>query len=109
MAILDELTAVIEARKSQRPANSYVVQLLDGGLSRLSAKIEEEAREVVAAAKPSPDRHSQLTHEAADLVFHLLVLLAWADIPWTAVESELARRFGVGGLEEKAQRRNPQS
>ena len=52
----------------------------------------------------SSDLEAHLVHEAADLVFHLLVMLGYRDIEWPAVETELARRFGVSGIEEKASR-----
>jgi phosphoribosyl-ATP pyrophosphohydrolase len=105
-SILDALMRVIAERKS-RPAGgrSYVRTLLDGGTAAIGAKVREEAAELVAAAdEPGDAGRAHLVHEAADLVFHALVLLGHRDISWAEVESELARRFGVSGLDEKAAR-----
>ncbi|MFO0689736.1 MAG: phosphoribosyl-ATP diphosphatase [Myxococcota bacterium] len=100
--VLDRLYEVIERRRDERPAGSYVVTLLDGGLPAISAKLREESEEVIVAASDE-DAHA-VTHEAADVVFHLLVLLAARGIRPDAVYGELARRFGIGGLAEKAAR-----
>ena len=100
--ILDRLFGVIRDRQSQRPAGSYVVSLLDGGWEAIEAKVREEAGEVVAAARDESD--AALAHEAADLLFHLWVLLASRDVEPRHVYAELGRRFGLGGLEEKAAR-----
>jgi phosphoribosyl-ATP pyrophosphohydrolase len=79
--------------------------LLDGGVSAIGAKVREEAEEVVAAAAESgPGAHAHIVHEAADVVYHLLVLLAFSDVSLAEVEAELGRRFGISGLEEKASR-----
>ncbi len=100
--------AVIEVRKRTRPAGSYTTRLLDGGVAAIGAKVCEEAEEVVAAAAENgPEVHAHIVHEAADVVYHLLVLLAFSDTSLTEVEAELARRFGISGLEEKAARSEP--
>lgn len=104
-AVLDRLFDVIEERRRERPDGSYVVSLLDGGWESIAAKIREEADEVCEAGANESD--AAVTHEAADLVFHLLVGLAARGIEPTAVYAELARRFGIGGLEEKASRAAP--
>src|SRR5436305_7571846 len=100
--------AVIADRKANPPPRSYVASLLQAGVPRIGAKITEEAAEVVAAAEePGPEGRAHLVHEVADLLFHSLVLLGLKDIPWSDVEAELARRFGIGGIDEKeARRRN---
>jgi phosphoribosyl-ATP pyrophosphohydrolase len=105
-SILPALMAVIAARKANPPAErSYVVSLLQGGVPKIAAKITEEASEVIAAAdEPGEPGRAHLVHEVADLVFHTLVLLGHRDIPWSDVEAELARRFGVGGITEKESR-----
>ena len=102
-SILDSLFEIIEARRAERPPGSYVVQLLDGGWGAIEAKVREEAQEVVDAAREESDE--ALAHEAADLLFHLWVLLASRGVEPAAVYAELGRRFGIGGLEEKAARR----
>jgi phosphoribosyl-ATP pyrophosphohydrolase len=105
-SIVASLLEVIAARKSNPPAEpSYVVKLLQGGVPKIGAKILEEATEVVeAAAEPGAAGRAHLVHEVADLLFHTLVMLGYHDIPWSDVEAELARRFGVSGIAEKAAR-----
>ena len=105
-SIFQQLTTVIEDRKRNRPPKSYTTKLLDGGVDAIGAKILEEAAELVEAARVADDRlREALTHEAADLVYHLLVMLAHGGVAWTEVEAELARRFGISGLDEKATRK----
>lgn len=105
LPILNQLSAVIEDRRRQLPENSYTTSLFRGGLSRIARKLTEETGEVLeAAAESEPDGRPHLIHEAADLVYHLLVLLAYRDVPWSEIEAELGRRFGVSGLDEKAAR-----
>jgi phosphoribosyl-ATP pyrophosphohydrolase len=105
-SIVSKLMDVIAERKARPPGGrSYVVSLLQGGVPKIGAKITEEAAEVVAAAdEPGDDGRAHLVHEVADLLFHTLVLLGHRDIPWADVEAELARRFGVSGIEEKESR-----
>jgi phosphoribosyl-ATP pyrophosphohydrolase len=103
--VLDRLHAVIEDRRASRPTGSYVVSLLDGGLPAITAKVREEAGEVVRAALAEGDE--ALAHEVADLLFHVLVLLVARGVEPDAAYRELARRFGIGGLIEKAARVAP--
>ncbi|MGE0758094.1 MAG: phosphoribosyl-ATP diphosphatase [Pirellulaceae bacterium] len=111
--VFDELMAVIQQRKANPPARSYTTTLLQGGVDRMGCKVMEEAAEVVRAARKSdeaPEKRQQLVAEAADLVYHLFVLLGYRDIALGEVEAELARRFGISGLDEKAARpANPPS
>ena len=100
--ILERLYEVVVARRDERPEGSYVVQLLDGGWDAIGAKIREEAGEVVDAGKGEPDE--AVAHEVADLIFHLWVGLAARDVDPKVVFAELGRRFGLGGLAEKASR-----
>lgn len=100
--ILRELAEVLEQRKSAEPDSSYVAKLYDKGLDAILKKIGEEATETVIAAKDG-DRE-QIVYETADLWFHTLVLLAQQGLGPQAVLDELARRFGLSGLEEKANR-----
>src|SRR6056297_1692440 len=93
--ILDRLFEVIRARAAERPPGRYVVSLLDGGWDAIEAKVREEAGEVGAAARVESD--AALTHEAADLLFHLWVLLASRNVEPADVYAELGRRFGLGG------------
>jgi len=101
--ILQRLSRILEARKQADPDGSYVAGLYAKGLDAILKKIGEEAAEILLAAKDgAPDR---IVHEIADLWFHTLVLLAQQGLGPDAVLQELDRRFGLSGLEEKAQRR----
>jgi phosphoribosyl-ATP pyrophosphohydrolase len=100
--VLDRLYSVIEERRRQRPEGSYVVQLLDGGVPAIAAKIREEAEELIVAAGAPDARHS--AEEAADLLFHVIALLGHIEIPPGEVFEILEARFGIGGLVEKAAR-----
>ena len=99
---LDRLEAAIRARRGADPASSYTASLLARGRPRIAQKLGEEAVEcVIAAMGPDP---AAIVPEAADLLYHLLVLLTDADLTLADVRAELARREGVSGLEEKAGR-----
>ncbi len=100
---LDRLQATILARRDADPAISYVAALFAKGRARIAQKLGEEAVECVIAAC-GPDA-AKIVPEAADLLFHLLVLLADAGLSLDDVRAELAKREGVGGLAEKAGRR----
>ena len=99
---LRQLEAVIRARSGGDPATSYVARLFTGGMPLIARKVGEEAIETVIAAL-SADR-SALTSEAADLLFHLIVMLSASDVRLADLEAELERREGVSGLDEKAAR-----
>ncbi len=105
-SVIDALTAVIAERKARASAEgSYVAQLMQGGTRKIRVKIVEEAAEVFeAAVETGEDGRVHVVKEVADLLFHTLVLLGCLDIPWADVEAELARRFGMSGLGEKAAR-----
>jgi phosphoribosyl-ATP pyrophosphohydrolase len=102
-SIMSELMKVIALRKANPPPErSYVVELLRGGVAKIGAKIVEEAIEVVEAGdEPGDAGCEHLVKEVADLVFHAAVLLGYRDLSWSAVENELARRFGISGIVEK--------
>jgi phosphoribosyl-ATP pyrophosphohydrolase/phosphoribosyl-AMP cyclohydrolase len=101
-AILSRVATVIAERR-QRPAEkSYVASLLAAGWPKILGKITEEAGEVVEALPGEDQAHT--AHEAADVIFHLLVGLEAAHVPVEAVFAELRRRFGTSGLTEKASR-----
>jgi phosphoribosyl-ATP pyrophosphohydrolase len=100
--LLQELAQVLEQRKAANPKNSYVASLYAKGLDTILKKVGEEATETVIAAK-NGDKE-QLIYEIADLWFHTLVLLVHQGLGPEKVLSELERRFGLSGLEEKAQR-----
>ena len=107
-SIVPELMAVIADRKANPPERSYVASLLKGGIARIGPKITEEAGEVVeAAGEPGPEGRAHLVREVADLLFHTLVLMGDRQIGWEEIEAELARRFGVSGIDEKEARPRP--
>lgn len=100
--ILDRLEATIAARRSSDPKSSYVAALSAKGRPHLARKFGEEAVETVVAALDGDA--AALTAEAADTIFHLLVLLADAGVTLADVRAELARREGTSGHDEKASR-----
>lgn len=104
-SILDRLMAVIEDRKLNPPPKSYTTSLFQGGVAKIGAKILEEAREVVEAAdEPGAEGRQHLIYEAGDLLYHLFVMLGHREVRLAEVEAELARRFGISGIDEKASR-----
>lgn len=99
---LRKLEDTIRARKGAAPDTSWTAKLLSQGPEKTAEKFGEEAIEAVIEAVKG-DR-TALISEAADVVYHLLVMLASHDISWTDVEAELTRREGQSGLDEKAGR-----
>jgi phosphoribosyl-ATP pyrophosphohydrolase len=100
--VLQQLADVLEQRKQQSADKSYVASLYAKGLDTILKKIGEEATETVIAAKGGDKQ--QLIYETADLWFHCMVLLAQQGLGPNDVLNELQRRFGLSGIEEKAQR-----
>ncbi len=100
---LARLSATIEARRGADPASSHTAKLLARGTLKCAQKFGEEAVEAVVAAA-AEDRDA-LVSEAADVMYHLMVMLASRDVSLKDVAAELARREGVSGVEEKASRR----
>lgn len=100
--ILTDLAATIAERRAAAADTSYTKSLLDAGIAKCARKLGEEATEAIIAALER-DREG-LRAEAADLLYHLLVLLEAGDVPFAEVEAELARRTGRSGLDEKASR-----
>ena len=106
MRPLDMLEQTIAKRAAQPSEKSYTNKLLAGGVDAIGVKIIEEAAEVVeAAAEPGVEGKEHFIHEAADVVYHLMVLLRHQGVALADVEAELTRRFGVSGLEEKESRK----
>ena len=99
---LERLEATIAARRRAAPESSYVARLNAKGVAKIAQKLGEEATETVIAAL-AQDRVA-LIGEAADLMFHLLVLLGAKDVALADVLAELDRREGVSGIAEKASR-----
>ncbi len=105
--VLEQLTVVLEARKQAAdPDSSYVASLHAKGLDKILKKIGEECAETLLAAKDvqhGGDKNA-LVYETADLWFHTLVMLSHVDLSAQDVLDELARRFDLSGLAEKASR-----
>ena len=99
---LERLAATIGARKGADPESSWTAKLLAKGPEKCAEKFGEEAIEAIIEATKG-DRE-KLTSEAADVLYHLLVMLAARDVSLEDVEAELARREGTSGLTEKANR-----
>ena len=102
--ILVRLEASIAERRLASPNDSYVASLFAKGREKMAQKVGEEATETVIAALSGDP--AKLTAEAADLLFHLLVLLAEGGLSVNDVMAELARREGLSGLDEKAARKD---
>lgn len=104
--VLENLTRVLEARKSADPETSYVASLHAKGLNKILEKVGEECTETLLAAKDA--EHSGETRavvsETADLWFHSLVMLSSLGLSSNDILEELSSRFDLSGLEEKASR-----
>jgi phosphoribosyl-ATP pyrophosphohydrolase len=101
-ATLQTLEQTILQRRKADPSASYVAKLAAKGRAKIAQKVGEEAVEAVIAAMA--DDRQELIGESADLIFHLMMLLADLDVPFDAVLNELDRREGVSGIAEKAAR-----
>ncbi|MCS5588251.1 MAG: phosphoribosyl-ATP diphosphatase [Porticoccaceae bacterium] len=104
--ILRQLCAVLESRKQASAEDSYVADLHSQGLNKILEKVGEEAVETILAARDAEQsgNNKPLIGETADLWFHSLVMLSHLGEDAEAVLKELERRFGLSGLEEKANR-----
>lgn len=99
---LEKLAELLEERKQADPATSYVAKLYAKGDKKIAQKVGEEAVETAMAVAAGNDE--ELIKESADLLFHLMVLLKSRDLGMRQVVAELARREGLSGLVEKANR-----
>lgn len=99
-----QLAEVLEQRKLESTDKSYVASLYAKGLDTILKKIGEEAAETIIAGKGGDKQ--QIIYETADLWFHCMVLLASQGLGPDDVLSELQRRFGLSGLDEKSQRKD---
>jgi phosphoribosyl-ATP pyrophosphohydrolase len=99
---LQALYQVILERKLNPSESSYTASLMNKGIDKILKKLGEEATELVIAGKGGA--RDEVVYETADLFYHILVLLGYRDIPLDEVYTELARRFGFSGLEEKRSR-----
>lgn len=101
---LTRLEKVVRSRLDGNPNKSYVAKLVHRGRGKIAQKFGEEAVETIVAALSEDDK--ALAAEAADALFHLMILLAERDVPFAEVMSELERREGLSGLTEKASRKS---
>ena len=101
---LDDLAALIASRAGGTADKSYTRTLLDGGVAKCARKFGEESVEAIIAALGG--QKAELRAEAADVLYHLLVLLRAADVPFEDVVAELGRRTRQSGHEEKAARKS---
>ncbi|MBW8787288.1 phosphoribosyl-ATP diphosphatase [Rhizobium leguminosarum] len=99
---LSDLESIVEERSKASPEQSWTAKLVAAGQPKAAKKLGEEAIEAVMAAVTG-DRDN-LTYEAADVLYHLLVVLKIAEIPLENVMAELERRTAQSGLKEKASR-----
>lgn len=104
--VLNELARILDERKEAAPDSSYVASLYAKGLNKILEKVGEECTETLIAAKDADvsGDTKDLVYETADLWFHTLVMLAQFNLHPNQVLDELARRFNVSGLAEKASR-----
>lgn len=106
--VLSDLISILRERKSGDPEKSYVSQLYAKGADQICKKIGEEATELVIESiklQQSVDENAlSFKNEAADFLFHYLVLLSHHDVNFNDILDILAERMGVSGLEEKANR-----
>jgi phosphoribosyl-ATP pyrophosphohydrolase len=101
--VLNRLGELLEQRKQADPAASYVAKLYAKGMDSILKKVGEEAAETIIAGKGG--NKDEIIYETADLWFHTLIMLAHAGLEPQDVLDELARREGLSGLVEKAQRK----
>ena len=102
--VLAHLTGVLQERLDADPESSYVASLYAKGLDAVLAKVDEEAGETIEAARQAAEDSDPVVRETADLWFHTMVMLVQLGRRPDEVLTELARRFGTSGLEEKASR-----
>jgi phosphoribosyl-ATP pyrophosphohydrolase len=103
LEVLAELADTVAARRNTSPEISYTAKLLSQGIEKCAKKVGEEAVEAAIAAVKGDKEHLKL--EAADLFYHLVVLLEVSGLPLAEVMSELEKRVGISGLAEKASRK----
>lgn len=102
--VFDRVAERLRQRNQFRPADSYSTQMFTTGLAEICEKIKEEASELAEAAEQVPGDQEHVLHEAADLMFHLLLLLEARGGNLGQVAEMLRRREGISGLDEKRSR-----
>lgn len=108
--ILEQLSEVLETRKTASADSSYVASLHEKGLNKILEKVGEEATETILAAKDmasgNAEAQQSVINETADLWFHSMVMLSHLGLSQAQVLEELRKRFNISGLDEKASRQN---
>lgn len=108
--VLEQLTRVLEERKTASAESSYVASLHEKGLNKILEKVGEEATETILAAKDMGNGIAEaqqcVISETADLWFHTMVMLSHLGLSQEQVLEELRKRFNISGLDEKASRQN---
>ena len=102
--IINRLSLLLRERKNSPNSSSYTSQLFIEGTEKIIAKIKEESEELIESAEADVLDKDSIIHEAADLLFHVMVLLANEDIARSYILEDLEKREGVSGLEEKSKR-----
>ena len=102
--IINRLSLLLRERKNSPNSSSYTSQLFIEGTEKIIAKIKEESEELIESAEADVLDKDSIIHEAADLLFHVMVLLTNEDIDPSNILEELEKREGVSGLEEKSKR-----
>lgn len=102
MSELEQLQQLIESKKDSDPSLSYTAKLFSQGIKEIQKKFGEESIELIIAS--NQDNKKNVIDETADVLYHLLVLLSEKSVSLKEVISELERRSGMSGLEEKASR-----
>jgi phosphoribosyl-ATP pyrophosphohydrolase len=105
LEVLAELADTVASRRGAAADTSYTARLLVEGKAKCAKKLGEEAVELILASVSSDDAH--IKSEAADVVYHLLVLLEACRVPLSSVMDELAGRMGESGIDEKRSRKRP--
>lgn len=103
--VFDRIAERLRQRNQYRPADSYSTQMFTTGLAEICGKIREEAQELAAAGEQLPGNQEHVLHEAADLMFHMLMLLEARGASLGQVAETLVRREGISGLDEKRSRK----
>lgn len=102
---LQRLMQTLSERAKTRPAGSYTTKLMEAGTGKIGEKILEEAHELIEASEEPGDRgREHFVYEAADLIYHTMVMLSYRGVDLDEVAAELGRREGTSGLVEKANR-----
>ena len=103
-SIINRLSILLKERKNSPNSSSYTSQLFTEGAEKIIAKIKEESEELIESAETDVMDKDSIIHEAADLLFHVMVLLAHMGIDPSEILRELEKREGISGIEEKSKR-----